>query len=228
MNDKGFELEKGESREEKRKHLDTQKYKEVTLKERIADLEAQRAEAKTLLADLDTKINKLHQEENRSREQLKINGEEINKMTKVKVAYHEINAIEGKSVLMSKNKVTLDTEELAKLKDGAIKSSSLEYQIENVRGELQRTRTREERMESFAQRLKEENAQLKGEVQKLKGTCKTLSDKQFIAKKLLAQHGVDEKKADYLINETHKQLQEKQLAKEKVLKPKVRNMEMER
>jgi uncharacterized coiled-coil protein SlyX len=224
MNDKGFELEKGESREEKRKHLDTQKYKEVTLKERIADLEAQRAEAKTLLADLDAKINKLHQEENRSREQLKINGEEINNMSKVKVSYHEINAIEGKSVLMSKNKVTLDIEELAKLKDGAIKSTSLEYQIENVRGELQRTRTREERMESFAQRLKEENTQLKGEVQKLKGTCKTLSDKQFIAKKLLAKHGVDEKKADYLINETYKELQKKQLTKEKALKPKARDM----
>lgn len=183
---------------------------------------------KQTIKDLQEKIDGLQQARELYRGELQGLQKALKVAEGVVASYHQVDAIEGKTGAFSKDKITIATKDFEILKEGAKKTTALEYKLTGLEGELQRTRNREDKMEKFAQRLKEDNTELKGEVQRYKGAYKTLSDKHYIAKKLLAKHGVDEKKADYLINETHKQLQEKQLAKEKALKPKARNMGIER
>lgn len=183
---------------------------------------------KQTIKDLQEKIDGLQQAREVYRGDLQGLQKALKVAEGVVASYHQIDAIEGKIGAFSKDKVTIATNDFETLKEGAKKTTALEYKLTGLEGELQRSKNREDKMEKFAQRLKEDNADLKVEVQKYKGAYKTLSDKHCIAKDLLAQHGVDEKRADYFINETHKQLQEKQLAKEKAIKPKSRNLGMER
>lgn len=183
---------------------------------------------KQTIKDLEEKINGLQQAREVYRGELKDLQEALKKAEGVQATHYEIDSIEGKTGAFSKDKVTIATKDFEKLKEVAKKGATLTYEVEGLQGEIKRVKNREDRMENLAHKLRQENTDLKGEVQKFKVAYKTLSDKHYIAKKLLAQHGVDEKKADYLINETHKQLQERQQAKEKVLKPKFRSMGMER
>lgn len=183
---------------------------------------------KQTIKDLEEKINGLQQAREVYRGELKGLQETLKMAEGVQATHYEIDSIEGKTGAFSKDKVTITTKDFEKLKEVAKKGATLTYEIQGLQGEIKRVKNREDRMENLAYKFRQENTELKEEVQKFKGAYKTLSDKLYIAKKLLAQHGVDEKKADYLINETHKQLQERQIAKEKVLKPKSRNIGMER
>lgn len=182
---------------------------------------------KQTIKDLEEKINGLQQARALYRGELKSLQEDLSVAKDVVATYHQIDAIEGKIGAFSKDKTTIATKDFEILKEGAKKATTLEYKLTGLERELERTKNREDRMEKFAQKLKEDNADLKGEVQKIKGAYKTLSDKHYIAKKVLAKYGLDEKKVDYLINETHKQLQEKELIKQKVLKLKSKNKGME-
>lgn len=209
MKEKGFDLERGEKnadREERRKHLSVQKYKEETLQEQIKSLEAEKVEAKTLLNEINEKINRLHKEENRSKKQLAINHHAIQETEKVKVAYEEVEAIQGKIGAFNKDKVTISSDEFIKLKDTAKKIYALEYRMKDLEAELNRVNNRENRLEKFTQGLKDEN-------QELKLKSKTLSEEINVYKKIFKKGGLSEEKFKQVFKQAQQELHAEEKAK---------------
>ena len=117
MNDRGFELEKGESREEKRKHLDTQRFKAETMKEQV---------------------NSLSKEANTLRNAINALESDFKRVEDIKIRFEEINAIEGKSIPFTKKMVAIDTKTLEDLKD----LGRRQHVLENKENENNRFRER--------------------------------------------------------------------------------------
>jgi len=114
MNDRGFDLDRGLTSDGKRKHLDTQKFKEVTLKEKI----------KTLEQETDTLKNDLN-----------VLKRDLNRVSNIKARFHEVDSIEGKYGLLNKQKVTIDAEDFQMLKDMAKKHHVLDSKIKKLEHE---------------------------------------------------------------------------------------------
>ena len=203
MKEKGFDLERGqknEDREQRREHLSVQKYKEETLQEQIKSLEVEKDEAKKLLSQIDEKINRLHQEENRSKMQLEINHKALQEVERVKVAYEEVEAIEGKLGAFKRGKVIISQDEFIKLKDAAKKIYTLEYRIQNLQDEITRSKTREDRMEKLAKNLKDEN-------QDLKLRSKTLLEEINVYKRVFKKGGLSEEQFKKIFKQAQQELQ---------------------
>ena len=203
MKEKGFDLERGqknEDREQRREHLSVQKYKEETLQEQIKSLEVEKEEAKTLLNQIDEKINRLHKEENRSKTQLEINHKALQEVERVKVAYEEIEAIEGKLGAFKKGKVVISQDEFIKLKDVAKKVYTLEYRMQNLQDEITRSKTREDRMEKLAKNLKDEN-------QDLKLRSKALSEEINVYKRVFKNVVLTEEQFKKIFKQAQQELQ---------------------
>ena len=203
MKEKGFDLERGqknEDREQRREHLSVQKYKEETLQEQIKSLEVEKEEAKTLLNQIDEKINRLHKEENRSKTQLEIHHKALQEVEKVKIGYEEVEAIEGKLGAFNKDKVTISIDEFIKLKDAAKKIYTLEYRMKDLQGEIIRLKTREGRMEKLAKSLKNEN-------QDLKLKSKALSEEINTYKKVFKRGGLSEEQFKKIFKQAQQELQ---------------------
>lgn len=203
MKEKGFDLERGqknEDREQRREHLSVQKYKEETLQEQIKSLEVEKEEAKTLLNQIDEKINKLHKEENRSKTQLEINHRALQEVERVKVSYAEVEAIEGKLGAFKKGKVIISQDEFIKLKDAAKKVYTLEYRMQNLQDEITRSKTREDRMEKLAKNLKDEN-------QYLKLRSKALSEEINVYKRVFKKGGLSEEQFKKIFKQAKQELQ---------------------
>lgn len=180
MNDRGFDLEKGESREEKRKHLDTQRFKAETMKEQVNDLSKE--------------VNTLRNE---------INGfeKDLKKVEDIKVRFDEINAIEGKSTLLSKNKVIIDTKTLENLKDIGKRQHVLENKIERLEQENDNFRRRNDH--SIKQQFKkiDKERELTKENTRLKNGIQHLS-------KFLEGLGLKDKANEYIREQQRKEIKQ--------------------
>lgn len=110
----GFDLERGEPRADQLEHLSVNKYKAETLK---------------------VKVNDLEQVRDIYRGDLNALQDEIKDVQTVTATFSEIDAIEGKTVLFSKAKVTVDAGEFKKLKSIAKKQHILEDKAERLEKE---------------------------------------------------------------------------------------------
>ena len=221
MKGKGFDLERGqknEDREQRREHLSVQKYKEETLQEQIKSLEVEKEEAKNLLNQIDEKINKLHNEEYRSKTQLEINHRALQEVERVKVSYAEVEAIEGKLGAFKKGKVIISQDEFIKLKDAAKKVYTLEYRMQNLQDEITRLRIREDRMEKLAKSLKDENKDLKLR-------SKALSEEINVYKRVFKKGGLSEEQFKQVFKQAKQELYVEEKAKAIEVK-KTRNYSM--
>ena len=235
MKEQGFDLERGqrnEDREERREHMSVQKFKEETLKENIEDLSVKKSmhqeELEVTLQEQQDALRTLQEVKGNIKpleNVLKAIQDEIRVAEDVRVTYHEINEIEGKTGVLSKKKVTIDTTDFEKLKEVAKKVVSLEYSLEKIKDELKRVSNRENRMENFAKKLQGENREFKLAYADVRNRYKDVSEKHMLAKKMLTKYGMSEDATDKLISDT----QEKLRAVEKPIKPKkVKSLDMDR
>ena len=235
MKEQGFDLERGErneDREERREHMSVQKFKEETLKENIQDLDIKKSryqeelehtfqEQQDALRTLQEVKGDIKPLEN----VLKAIQDEIRVAEGVMVTHNAISEIEGKTGVLSKKKVTIDTKDFENLKEVAKKAVSLEYKLDKIKDQLKMVSNRENRMENLAKKLKDENKDFKLAYADVRDKYKDVSEKHMLAKKLLARYGMSEDATDKLISDT----QEKIRAVEKPIKPKkVKSFEMER
>ena len=235
MKEQGFELERGErneDREERREHMSVQKFKEETLKQNIQDLGIKKSgyeeELEVTLQEQQDALRTLQEVKGNIKpleNVLKAIQDEIGVAEGVRVNYHAISEIEGKTGVLSKKKVTIDTEDFENLKEVAKKVVSLEYKLDKIKDELKMVSNRENRMENFAKKLQGENREFKLAYADVRDKYKDVSEKHMLAKKLLARYGMSEDATDKLISDT----QEKIRAVEKPIKPKkVKSFDMER
>ena len=235
MKEQGFELERGErneDREERREHMSVQKFKEETLKQNIQDLGIKKSgyeeELEVTLQEQQDALRTLQEVKGNIKpleNVLKAIQDEIGVAEGVRVNYHAISEIEGKTGVLSKKKVTIDTEDFENLKEVAKKVVSLEYKLDKIKDELKMVSNRENRMENFAKKLQGENKDFKLAYADVRDKYKDVSEKHMLAKKLLARYGMSEDATDKLISDT----QEKIRAVEKPIKPKkVKSFDMER
>lgn len=182
---------------------------------------------KQTVKDLEEKISRLEQTRKSYRSELEGLQSDLKIAEGVVASYHKVDAIEGKISAFNKDKITIPAKDFEILKDGAKKAVTLEYRLATVEGELQRSINREAKIERFGQKLKQENVELKNENINLKNNYKVLSQKHSISKQILEKQGISEKQADYIIDGTYKELQERSQAKQtKDLKLKSRNIGM--
>lgn len=178
MNDRGFELEKGESREEKRKHLDTQRFKAETMKEQV---------------------NSLSKEANTLRNAINALESDFKRVEDIKIRFEEINAIEGKSIPFMKKMVAIDTKTLEDLKDLGRRQHVLENKIERLENE--NNRFRERNSKSIKQDLEryDRESKLVKENARLNTGIKHLS-------KFLEDLGLKDKANEYIRGQQRKQV----------------------
>lgn len=178
MNDRGFELEKGESREDKRKHLDTQRFKAETMKEQV---------------------NSLSKEANTLRSQLNAFESDLKRVEDMKVRFGEVNAIEGKPIPFTKKMVAIDTKTLDHLKDLGKRQHILEDKIERLEDENNNFRKRNSK--SIKQDLEryDKESKLVKENTRLNAGLKHLS-------KFLEEQGLKDKANEYVREQTQKQV----------------------
>lgn len=178
MNDRGFELEKGESREEKRKHLDTQRFKAETMKEQV---------------------NSLSKEANTLRNAINALESDFKRVEDIKIRFEEINAIEGKSIPFMKKMVAIDTKTLEDLKDLGRRQHVLENKIERLENE--NNRFRERNSKSIKQDLEryDRESKLVKENARLNTGLKYLS-------KFLEDLGLKDKANEYIREQQRKQV----------------------
>ena len=235
MKEQGFDLERGErneDREERREHMSVQKFKEETLKQNIQELDIKKSryqeELEGTLQEQQEAIRTLQEVKGNIKpleDSLKALQDEIKVIEDVRVNYHAINEIEGKTGALNKKKITIDTKDFEKLKEVAKKATSLEYNLESLKGEIKRVSHREDRLEIFAKKLKDENREFKLAYADVRDKYKDVSGKYMLAKKLVARNGMSEDAIDKIISDT----QEKLRAVEKPIKPiKVKSFDMER
>lgn len=179
MNDKGFELEKGESREGKRKHLDTQRFKAETMKEEIKGLEYQIDTLKNDLKDFKRVYKSVRD---------------------IKYTYQQIDGLKGKKSVLNKANVVVPEKDFEMLKNAAKKSATLEYELELIKSEVDRLKDRSKRNEAVAYKYKTENEQLRDKVSEL-------SEKITVFYRLFAKHNVSEKQVNALLKQTMKEMQ---------------------
>lgn len=170
MNDRGFELEKGESREEKRKHLDTQRFKAETMKERV---------------------NSLSKEANVLRSEINAFENDLKRVEDMRVRFQEVSAIEGKSIPFTKKMVAIDTKTLEHLKDLGKRQHILEDKIKRLEDENDNLKRRGEKsIKQDLERYKKEN-KLYNENLRLKDGIQHLT-------KFLETLGLKDKANDYI------------------------------
>ena len=201
MKEQGFELERGqkvETLEEKREHLSVQKYKEITLQERITKLEAEKSEAETLLNKIDNNINVLHVQETHSKKQLEDNLKALKEVADIKGSHAQINAIEGKIGTFHKDKVTINKTDFEYLKILAKKSCTQEYELNSIKNSLESKGQRIELQRKNINDLIQENRYLKKKNSDLK-------EKNEIMQELLEKKGISKE----LTNKTVTDIQEK-------------------
>ena len=186
----GFDLERGESRAEQREHLSVEKFKLETLKE---------------------KVNTLEQAREVYRSDLKALQDILERSKGVKATYHEIDTIEGKTGAFNRDKVTISVKDFEKLKEVAKKGTTLEYELERVKGEIVRFKNREDRVEKLAKGLKSENVVLKAK-------NIDLEEETTIFKRILKKGGVTDKQLDTLMKSVEKELQAEEKARLQQLK----------
>lgn len=181
MNDRGFELEKGESREEKRKHLDTQRFKAETMKEQV---------------------NSLSKEANALRSEINAFESDLKRVEDMRARFQEVSAIEGKSIPFTKKMVAIDTKTLEHLKDLGKRQHVLEDKIERLEDENAHFRKRnsmfvKQQLERAGKEsdLVKENARLKTGIQHLS--------------KFLAELGLKDKANEYIREQQRKQVKSK-------------------
>ena len=235
MREQGFDLERGErneDREERREHMSVQKFKEETLKENIQELSIKKSryqeELESTLQEQQDALRTLQEVKGNIKpleDSLKALQDEIRVVEDVRVNYHAINEIEGKTGALSKKKITIATADFEKLKEVAKKAVSLEYSLESLKGELKRVSHRENRLEIFVKKLKDENRDFKLAYADVRDRYKDLSQKHMISKKMLVNKGMSEENIEKVIIGTQEQLREN----EKPIKPKkVKSFDMER
>lgn len=208
MKEQGFELERGqkvEDLEEKRQHLSVQKYKEVTLQEKIAKLEVEKSEAEALLNQIDTTINELHDKETHSKKQLESGLKALKEVASVKGLHSQIDAIETKVGAFNKDKVTINKSDFDYLKDLAKKSCTQEYELNSVKKSLE---SKEQRLTVQRKNIND----LSQENKHLKNINIDLKEKNQIMKGLLEKKGMSKELTDKTIEDIqknlHKQMQE--------------------
>lgn len=184
----GFDLDRGETREEQREHLSVNEFKAETLKKQVDELEH---ETNTLQSDL--KALKKHYEN----------------VKDIKVAYHQIDEIEGKKGVLNKSKVIVSEKDFEMLKDGAKKGATLEYELERVMSEINRLKNREDRTEKVAYKYKNENEQLKDKVNEL-------SEKVAVFNKMFSKSNVKGKQLETIFEKNLKELRAEEKAKEQL------------
>lgn len=190
MNDKGFELEKGESREGKRKHLDTQRFKAETMKEEIKGLEYQIDTLKNDLKDFKRVYKSVRD---------------------IKYTYQQIDGLKGKKSVLNKANVVVPEKDFEMLKNAAKKSATLEYELELIKSDVSRLKSREERTEKLAHKYRTENEQLK--------------DKVSAFYRLFEKSSVSAHQLDALLKKTMKEMKAERMQQ---IKSKSKSWEMER
>lgn len=112
MNEQGFELEKGDSRETKRKHLDTQRFKVETTKEELTDILHEHQNALEEIEEVNSHIKPL--EDKKKLLESKIEGLEGEVLT-----LEQVESIQIKKVLGTKVVRGIDYNEIVDLKKTA-------------------------------------------------------------------------------------------------------------
>ena len=235
MRGQGFDLERGErneDREERREHMNVAKYKEETLKQSIKDLglrESQyQVELESTLQEQQEAFKTLQEVKGSIKpleNVLKAIQDEIRVAEGIRVDYHAISEIEGKTGALNKKRITIDTKDFENLKEVAKKVVSLEYKLDKIKDELKMVSNRENRMERIAEKLQGENREFKLAYADIRDKYKDVSEKHMLAKKIIAKYGMSEDATDKLISDT----QEKLRAVEKPVEPKkVKSFDMER
>lgn len=178
MNDRGFELEKGEKREEKRKHLNTQRFKAETMKEQI---------------------NSLSKEANTLKNAINALESDFRRLEGVRVMVEEINAIHGKSVPFTKKMVAIDTNTLENLKDLGMRQHVLEDKIKRLEDE--NNSFRERNSKSIKQDLERYNRESK----LVKENARLNTGLKYLSK-FLEDLGLKDKANEYIREQQRKQV----------------------
>lgn len=154
---------------------------------------------KDTIKDLQDKIGSLKQAREAYKGELERLQDSLKRAEDVQATYRQIDSIEGKTGMLNKDKVTISVDDFEKIKDVAKKVTSLEYKIDELQGELQRVRHREDRLENLGLKLKEEN-------QALRGQNKTLDNKIKVYNRIFKKGGLDEEKLQKVLNATQKEM----------------------
>ncbi len=179
VRERGFDLERGEPREEKREHLSVNEFKAETLKKEIEQLENR----------IDTLKN-----------DLKAFKTVYDKVKDIKYTYEQIDDLKAKKSVLNKANVVVPEKDFERLKDAAKKSSTLQYELELIKSEADRLKDRSKRNEAVAYKYKTENEQLRDKVSEL-------SEKITVFHRLFAKHNVSEKQVNALLKQTMKEMQ---------------------
>ena len=161
MNEQGFELEKGDSRETKRKHLDTQRYKVETTKEELTDILQDHQNALEEIKEVNSHIKPL--EDKRKLLESKIDGLEGKILT-----LEQVESIQIKKVLGTKVVRGMDYNQIIDLKQTAL-------YVNNAINSNNNLKKREEELQKREKQLKEELINREKELEVKEGTIKRRS-----------------------------------------------------
>lgn len=147
MQSQGFNLERGLDAEGKNKHIDIQKLKAMEIEKRLQALSHEKNA-------IETDLNAIR--------------DDFSRVEGVKVAFDRIKSIEGKSGLLSKDKVTVSAEDFKLLKDIACRQEVLESKLERVQKENVQVKSDLNDVYSSSQRVTEKNHELRLKIKELK------------------------------------------------------------
>lgn len=112
--------------------------KRGTAQDKLQAILQEQQEALDAIKVLKEKMNGLEQAKELYKEDLKSLQKVFDNAKIVQTTYNQIDSIEGKIGAFNKDKVTLHVSDFEKLKELAKKSATLEYELNNIQGELKR------------------------------------------------------------------------------------------
>ena len=188
MNNKGFELEKGESREEKRRHLDTQRYKAQTMDKQVQELFR---EAKTYHDDIEAFKGQL---------------EGIGEVTKT---WNEIDAMSGKETFLSKKKLIVQKGEFETLKDLSKRQAGLSNKLDMLEKQNANLRDQSLGISNMRRDHAREKATLQNENRSLTKELEASNKILDYMKDFLKEVGMFQEATKYLDNQVQRDHQQR-------------------